>query len=753
MDDRLLFCRHCHHYPNLPFKVNDVVEINSDPEDDDPQSHIHIGQVLKIKHTKQELIVKHRNLKTTYSLPEIGIHTVAIASPHNNTEVQQMKAVIASMEKKIAAKKWKLRKCEAKARQMKKEKEDLRMESDKSIHNLKSLLESVRMAKRDMEATNEQLISKLKDAKKDSEKYQSECKRLQSVESDWVQIAIELEKEKAQKEKLEKKVYDYSKAHDGHMKQNRELREQIQTATADKLMKHQRCEAEKEQKQRLAIERCSLVVRLQQQVDEAEKKCDVLREKLDDMISMKMQYLDCLEDVIHGDNDEDSSDTCNVTSQVIQMKRMRAEITRLRLILTLHEIDVTGKPMNSEMDKDVASGSCDPVDPLNIEFNRVLTTLAIPKRCQEQFSNVEVYLKEYLFIHREDAVRTYSSPKQHTMQVIDFNLHCKKTGKRFYVVCQPQPLSAEENDATVWKANNTLYFATDIESLFEIASTDLPKASLESTIALKIQKARKQVTSRLLDVEARNNWIKSKKTPWTRRDKIPIHNKTTRYGTNIMLTKEDFATKLKQYSDAIGNDIELVPILRCTEHKCNVEMAWIVDIGPNQKIAISLQVDARNRLRARGIYLDINDAHMLAHMSCDNCVPTTLRGFKTGFDRLEIGASQPLRLFHSKVSKATMDYDRLRKEDEDTINEMMTACTELECKVNNTQTFVDSLLQEQTKLDQISVAQTHFLNALCNQQQMLLPNMPLQQCRTLEMPPYYNFNGSFYKNQLVSIMQ
>eukprot|EP01084_Bolivina_argentea_P042777 78856_1 len=145
MDDRLLFCRHCHHYPNLPFKVNDVVEINSDPEDDDPQSHIHIGQVLKIKHTKQELIVKHRNLKTTYSLPEIGIHTVAIASPHNNTEVQQMKAMIASMEKKIAAKKWKLRKCEAKARQMKKEKEDLRIESDKSLHNLKSFLESVQM--------------------------------------------------------------------------------------------------------------------------------------------------------------------------------------------------------------------------------------------------------------------------------------------------------------------------------------------------------------------------------------------------------------------------------------------------------------------------------------------------------------------------------------------------------------------------------------------------------------------------------
>eukprot|EP01083_Nonionella_stella_P311203 1108771_1 len=175
MNDDVL-CQHCNHYANLSFKVNDTVEINSAPEDDDdPQSHMYKGTVLKITPKKKQVSVRLHNQQciTKFRWPAIHIHTESVSPLYDDTEVQRMNELItakdhiilemklqkkkqeteiAKYDKKIAAKKWKFQKYKA-ARETEQEERQGEQQKltqslnqkDEVIHNLQVLLQNTEL--------------------------------------------------------------------------------------------------------------------------------------------------------------------------------------------------------------------------------------------------------------------------------------------------------------------------------------------------------------------------------------------------------------------------------------------------------------------------------------------------------------------------------------------------------------------------------------------------------------------------------
>eukprot|EP01083_Nonionella_stella_P318146 1161460_1 len=467
-------------------------------------------------------------------------------------------------------------------------------------------------------------------------------------------------------------------------------------------------------------------------------------------------------------NDQDNCYHCNVPWHAIRMKQLEAEITRLQLFLDMHEIDTAST--NSEFESDssgssIASKEIDSSDEekschdcIDIKFSRRLTEHEIRNKAKERFSNEQEFMKQYVSIHSKDAIQTYSV-KDHVLQVIDPNIHCKITQEPLYIVCKPSPCEKSHRSTKSWKTTHKLYTAEGVEKTFKIPCNALPKAALRSTIALEIETAQRQIQSLLVDVQHRHRLIKIKKMPWTRRDKIPIYNKTTRNGLNLMLTKEEFVAKLKQFMNRIdsnADNIHLVSMLRCTEDEYNVETAWIVNIGMNRNIAISLKADARQGLMVKGIHLDIGDEHKLAHAACDG---TCLSGFTCDIDRLEIGPPEATRLYH----RMAMDYNRLRSmrgADGVVMGQMLSACKQLEMDLKKTETFVQSLLGKQAQLDkkqvelnknhaalvekqkqcrEVSIAQSNLLRTMHHQQQILQPSIQLQQFQTQIQTHRYQF--------------
>eukprot|EP01083_Nonionella_stella_P295347 1003770_1 len=424
----------------------------------------------------------------------------------------------------------------------------------------------------------------------------------------------------------------------------------------------------------------------------------------------------------HKQNSNCDDYRCNVPWHAIEIRRLKAENARLQMELRMYEIDTASVSSESQCDSSsssIESKESDPLDGSNeeksyndctqITFSKKLTKREIRNKAKERFSDEEKYVKQSVLVHSE-AIQTYPSAHRRTaLQVINCNIHCKDTQEPLYIVCQPQRVSYEETQESrrSRKTKQQLYTAASIEKNFGIPSNDLPTPALKRTIALEI-KNKKSRLDNFLGGKCLMEIFGSKKIPWTKRDKIPIHNKNTQYGIILRLPKDQFMAKLKQFATTIDNStnkIELVPMLQCTEDgHPNVEMAWIVDIEltdmdctkcgnvKNVNIAISLAVE-RNQLMVKGIYLDIHDAHKLVHGTCDHTCAGVSR-FHCGIDCLEIGEPQPLRLYKSEVSKQLREYKQLRK-DEDALTQLMiTVCKQLDVDVKKTQTFVQSLLQK-----------------------------------------------------------
>eukprot|EP01084_Bolivina_argentea_P268223 455515_1 len=176
----------------------------------------------------------------------------------------------------------------------------------------------------------------------------------------------------------------------------------------------------------------------------------------------------------------------------------------------------------------------------DVILSRKLRNQEIPR--YETFCNVLVYLKQYLCIHKHDAVKKYKY-KQNIIKVIDYNIHCTETQESLYVICDKEYDS--NNKEYIWKTRDHLYTKSELEKLYNTCNNIPPAAlSLNETKMSQINQSKQQIMHMLQNTKQRNCVIGNKHTPWNREDKIPIFNKSSKNsGLCLILSKEEFVNR------------------------------------------------------------------------------------------------------------------------------------------------------------------------------------------------------------------
>eukprot|EP01084_Bolivina_argentea_P280290 479320_1 len=273
---------------------------------------------------------------------------------------------------------------------------------------------------------------------------------------------------------------------------------------------------------------------------------------------------------------------CNKLWHAVRLKELEDENKALRLL-----VKQLTKLNESELNEDIKSNDSELKEnqllneQTNIKMTKKLILQEIPNKVKESFCNVSFYMNKYTQIYHDTATKEYKHEKQ-TIKVINYDIHCNKTQRPLFVVCESIQSKDQANNVHIsWKTNDILYTAFQLEEMYKIPFNNLPLSGSKNKEAMvEMEKIKEQVMHMLQDPKQRNDIITAKKTKWNHTDKVPVYNKTSKkYGLRLKLTKEEFVTKLKKFGDENCDNIHLIPIVNFNKNDYFVEIVWVVQIG------------------------------------------------------------------------------------------------------------------------------------------------------------------------------